>query len=102
MTTQHAAVRVAAGWLGVREGMLWPCAYPGAVEDAKRNATQRSPRWMEPRWEGTTTAAQQEARKEAISELLRALVEDSRRSVQRSEAGIARPAKRWVRREHHM
>jgi hypothetical protein len=32
--------------------------------------------------EGTTTAAQEEARKEAISGLLRAPVEDSRRGVQ--------------------
>ena len=37
---------------------------------------------MELGWEGTTTAAQEEARKEAIIELLRALVEDSRRGVQ--------------------
>jgi hypothetical protein len=37
---------------------------------------------MELGWEGTTTAAQEEARKDATSGLLRALVEASRRGVQ--------------------
>ncbi len=36
---------------------------------------------MELGWEGATTAAQEEARKEGILEMLRALVEDSRRGV---------------------
>jgi hypothetical protein len=56
-------------------------AHSGAAADGKRKARQRSPRWME-LGEGTTTAAQEEARKEAISGLLRAPVEDSRRGVQ--------------------
>jgi len=36
---------------------------------------------MELAWEGATTAAREEARKEAVLEMLRALVEDSRRGV---------------------
>jgi hypothetical protein len=37
---------------------------------------------MELGWEGTTTAAREEARKEDVLEMLRALVEDSQRGVQ--------------------
>jgi len=37
---------------------------------------------MELEWEGATTAAREEARKEDVLEMLRALVEDFRRGVQ--------------------
>jgi hypothetical protein len=40
-------------------------------------------------WEGATKAAREEARKEAVLEKLRALVEDSRRSV-KAQAFLAR------------
>jgi hypothetical protein len=93
MTTEHAAVREAARRLsgkdsaardGARGGTPVVRAYAhwGAAEDGKGKARQRSLRWMELGWEGTTTAAREEARKEAILEMLRALVEDSRRGVQ--------------------
>ena len=60
--------------------MPWAFAHSGSAEDGKRKARQSTRAgWS---WEGTTTAAQEEARKEAIIELLRALVEDSRRGVQ--------------------
>jgi hypothetical protein len=56
-------------------------AHSGATEDGKGKARQRSLRWMELGWQGTTTAAR-EARKEDVLEMLRALVEDSKRGVQ--------------------
>jgi hypothetical protein len=65
--TERIAVREAARRLGVK--------------DDKWKARRRSLRWMQLGWEGATTAAQEEARKEAILEMLRALVEDSRRGV---------------------
>jgi hypothetical protein len=65
--TERIAVREAARRLGVK--------------DDEGKARRRSLRWMELGWEGATTAAQEEARKEAILEMLRALVEDSRRGV---------------------
>ena len=67
MITERIAVREAARRLGVK--------------DDEGKARRRSLRWMELGWEGATTAAQEEARKEAILEMLRALVEDSRRGV---------------------
>ena len=54
----------------------------GTAEDGKGKAKQRSLRWMELEWEGATTAAREEARKEDVLEMLRALVEDFRRGVQ--------------------
>jgi hypothetical protein len=65
--TERIAVREAARRLGVK--------------DDEGKARRRSLRWMELGWEGATTAAQEEARKEAILEMLRALVEDSRRGI---------------------
>ncbi len=67
MITERIAVREAARRLGVK--------------DDEGKARRRSLRWMELGWEGATTAAQEEARKEAILEMLRALVEDSRRGI---------------------
>ncbi len=92
MTTERAAVREAARRLSVQEsadrerarrGTPDRRAYApaGTAEDDKGKARRRSLRWMELGWEGATTAAQEEARKEAILEMLRALVEDSRRDV---------------------
>jgi hypothetical protein len=93
MTTEHAGVREAARRLsakdsaardGARGGTpdVRAFAHWGVAEDGKGKARQRSLRWMELGWEGTTTAAREEARKEAVLEMLRALVEDSRRGVQ--------------------
>jgi hypothetical protein len=93
MTTEHAAVPEAARRLSAKEsaarerarrGTPDRRAYApaGAAEDDKGKARQRSLRWMELGWEGTTTAAREEARKEDVLEMLRALVEDSRRGVQ--------------------
>ena len=80
MTTELASVREAARRPGVKEGC------PGPSHTRGRPRTVRGKPGKVARagwsWEGTTTAAQEEARKEAIIELLRALVEDSRRGVQ--------------------
>jgi len=95
MTTERAAVREASRRLSVKDGtkrererarggppeVLCPYAPAGAAEDDKGKARRRSLRWMELGWQGTTTAAREEARKEAVLETLRALVEDSRRGV---------------------
>ena len=92
MTADHAAVREATRRLGVevsaareraRGGTPHGSAYAhsGATEDGKGKARQRSLRWMELGWQGTTTAAR-EARKEDVLEMLRALGEDSIRGVQ--------------------
>ncbi len=94
MTTERIAVREAAWRLGVKDG---PERARGGTSDARAyapadapadtakddngKARRRSLRWMQLGWEGATTAAQEEARKEAILEMLRALVEDSRRGV---------------------
>ena len=93
MTTERPAVREAAwrqsaknsaarerAWGGnsdVRAYAKW-----GPAEDGKGKARQRSLRWMELVWEGATTAAREEARKEDVLKMLRALVEDSKRGVQ--------------------
>jgi hypothetical protein len=93
MTTEHAAVREAARRLSVKDDAAWErarrgspdgraYAHSGAAEDGKGKAKRRSLRWMELGWEGTTTAAREEARKEDVLEMLRALVEDSQRGVQ--------------------
>ncbi len=92
MTTEHTAVQEAARRLSVQEsadrerarrGTPDRRAYApaGTAEDDKGKARRRSLRWMELGWEGATTAAREEARKEAVLEMLRALVEDSRRGV---------------------
>jgi hypothetical protein len=92
MTTEHATVQEAARMLRVpesadreraRRGTPDRRAYSpaGTPEDDKDKARRRSLRWMELGWEGATTAAREEARKEAVLEMLRALVEDSRRGV---------------------
>jgi hypothetical protein len=57
--TERIAVREAARRLGVK--------------DDEGKARRRSLRWMELGWEGATTAAREEARKEAVLEMLRAL-----------------------------
>lgn len=93
MTAEHPAVREAARGLGVKvsaarerargdtpDGSAY--AHSGATEDGKGKARQRSLRWMELGWQGTTTAAREEARKEDVLKMLRALVEDSKRGVQ--------------------
>ena len=49
---------------------------------------------MELGWEGTTTAAREEARKEAVLDMLRALVEDSGRGV-RALVFVARWETPW-------
>jgi hypothetical protein len=55
-------------------------AHSGAVEDVKGKARQRSLRWIDLGWEGATTAAREEARKEAVLEMLRS-GETKRRSA---------------------
>jgi hypothetical protein len=45
----------------------------------KGKAKQRRLRWMGPEWEGTTMAAQEEARNQAVFKMRRAPVEESRR-----------------------
>jgi hypothetical protein len=105
MTTEHAAVREAARRLGVKvsatrerawsgppDGSVY--AHSGAIEDSKGKARQRSLRWMELGWQGTTTPAREEARKEDILKMLRALVEDSKRGVQ-ARVFVARWETSW-------
>jgi hypothetical protein len=93
MTTERAAVREAARRQGAKDSAARERAWGGTsdvrayakwgtAEDGKGKARQRSLRWMELRWEGATTAAREEARKEDVLEMLRALVEDFRRGVQ--------------------
>lgn len=91
MTTDRVVVRDAA-WRRSVDDTACECAWrdapagsaygrSGAFEDGQGKARQRSLRWMEFGWEGATTAAREEARKEAVLEMLRALVADSRRGV---------------------
>lgn len=80
MITERIAVREAAWRLGVK--------------DDEGKARRRSLRWMELGWEGATTAAREEARKEAVLEMLRALVEDSRRGV-KAQVFLARWESLW-------
>jgi hypothetical protein len=105
MTTERAAVREAARRLSAKDSAaheragggtpdVRAYAHWGAVEDDKGKARQRSLRWMELGWEGRTTAAREEARKEAVLEMLRALVEDSRRGVQ-ARVFVARWRSLW-------
>ena len=93
MTTERAAVREVARRQGAKDSAARERAWGGTsdvrayakwgtAEDGKGKARQRSLRWMELRWEGATTAAREEARKEDVLEMLRALVEDFRRGVQ--------------------
>jgi hypothetical protein len=80
MTTELASVREAARRLGVKEGCPGPSHTRGRPRTVRRKPGKVARAgWS---WEGTTTAAQEEARKEANIELLQALVEDSRRGVQ--------------------
>jgi hypothetical protein len=48
-------------------------------------ARRRSLRWARLGWEGATTAAQEERRKEEVLEIFRLLVEDSKRLPQARE-----------------
>jgi hypothetical protein len=45
--------------------------HSGATEDGREKPRRRSPRWMELRWEGTTKAVREEARKVAVLEMRR-------------------------------
>ena len=65
-----------------------------AAEGDKGKARQRSLRWMELGWEGATTAAREEARKEVVLEMLRPLIEDSRRGMQ-AQVFLARWETPW-------
>jgi hypothetical protein len=89
VTTEHVTVWEATRRLGVKDDAAWErarrgspdvraYAHSGAAEEGKGKARQRSVRWMELGWEGTT-AAREEARKEAVLEMLRSVVEDSQR-----------------------
>ena len=82
MTTERAAVREAARRLSAKDRAareraqggtsdVRAYAHWGAAEDGKGKARQRSLRWMELGWDGTTTAAREEPRKEAVLEMLR-------------------------------
>jgi hypothetical protein len=104
MTTDRVVVQDAAqrfsvnhtarerAWRDAPEGSAY--AHRGAAEDGKSKARQRSLRWMELGWEGTTTAAQEEARKEAVLEMLRGLVSDSSRGV-KARVFVARWEAPW-------
>ena len=105
MTTGHVTVREAARRLGVKDvaarerarrgasdGRAY--AHSGADEDGKGKARRRSLRWMELAWEGTTTAAREDARTEDVLEMLRALAEDSQRGV-RARVFLARWESPW-------
>ena len=63
----------------------------GVTEDGKRKARQSSPRWMELGWEGTTTAAREEARKEAIIEMLRERRDQEAERLKRLRAEVQVP-----------
>ena len=105
MTTEHATVQEVARRLSVQEsadrerarrGTPDRRAYApaGTAEDDKGKARRRSLRWMELAWEGTTTAAREDARTEDVLEMLRALVEDSQRCV-RARVFLARWESPW-------
>ena len=105
MTTEHVTVREAARRLGVKDVAARERArcssrddgaytHSGAAEDGKGKARRRSLRWMELAWEGTTTAAREDARTEDVLEMLRALVEDSQRCV-RARVFLARWESPW-------
>jgi hypothetical protein len=67
-------------WRDAPDGSAY--GHSGATEDDQGKARRRSLRWMELGWDGATTAVREEARKEAVLEMLRGLVADSRRGVQ--------------------
>ncbi len=82
MTTEHDAVREAVRRPSAKDSVdrdrarggtpnRPAFAHSGAVEQVKGRARQRSLRWMELGWDGTTTAAREEARKEAVLDVLR-------------------------------
>jgi hypothetical protein len=50
-----------------------------AEQRKREEARRRSLRWARLGWEGATTAAQEEKRKEEVLDVFRALVEDSKR-----------------------
>ena len=85
-----------AAWEGARRGSPDGRAYAhsGAAKEGNGKAKRRSLRWMELGWEDTTTAAREEARKEAVLDMLRALVEDSGRGV-RALVFVARWETPW-------
>jgi hypothetical protein len=51
----------------------------GEQRKKSEEARRRSLRWARLGWEGATTAAQEERRKEEVLEIFRVLVEDSKR-----------------------
>ena len=63
-------------------------------EQAGEEKRRRSLRWMELGWEGSTTAAREEKRKEEVLAVFRGLAEDSRRSVEAREF-VARWGPLW-------
>ena len=91
MTTEHDAVREAVRRPSAKDSVdrdrarggtldRPAFAHSGAVEDVKGKARQRSLRWIDLGWEGATTTAREEARKEAVLEMLRS-GETKRRSA---------------------
>ncbi len=105
MITEHAAVREAALRLSAKEsaarGNARCCTPDGraysrssAAENDKGKARQRSLRWLELGWEVATTAAREEARKEVVLEMLRALIENFRRGMQ-AQVDLARWETAW-------
>jgi hypothetical protein len=51
-------------------------------ERSREEKRRSSLRWMELEWEGATTAAQEEKRKEEVIAVFRALAEDSKRGAE--------------------
>lgn len=49
------------------------------TEEERLRAKTRNLRWMESLWDGTSTTAQEESKKEEVLALLRNLAEDSKR-----------------------
>lgn len=65
--------------------------HSGATEDGRGKARRRSLRWMELGWEGTTTAAREEARKEAVLEMLRERRDQEAERLKRLRAEVQVP-----------
>ena len=105
MTTERAAVREASRRLSVKDGtkrererarggppeVLCPYAPAGAAEDDKGKARRRSLRWMELGWQGTTTAAREEARNQAVLEMLRERRDQEAERLKRLRAEVQVP-----------
>jgi hypothetical protein len=66
----------------------------GGQRKKSEEARRRSLRWAGLGWEGATTAAQEERRKEEVLEIFRVLVEDSKRLPQTREF-VARWGAPW-------